>query len=601
MRPSRYLILALVLISLNKPAIAQEDGSTYASLAPQQVLIQQNALPLRPTGPLSEIKISLDLRDIEIIDALKFLATKAGMNIIPTKKVAGRITLMVDNTAAKDVFDIILRSNNLAYEKRGDIYNVMTDEEYKSLFGTKFSDTREVRIVRLKYMVPDQAFNFIDSLKSEIGKILLDAESGTLLIMDTPTKIKEIEEALASMEEKGAVQVFSLKYALAKNVEEQLNKQLDVKKLGSIKADERTNQVIVHTLADRMGEIAKLIEGLDKKTKEILIDARIIQIKLTRDLSEGVQWEGLFNLGKKYGMSYLGSYPFSSVALPGDEWRSRQQVLQDTGYVGSYPFSGTTSEFSASTKTISTENMHLGVVGRQDFDVLMQYFQSLGETKILSNPKLAVINNHEAKIHVGERQAYITTTVTQGQGPTTTSEQVTFLDVGLQLVVTPFINDEGFVTIKIKPEISSVIDYLETSVGNKIPIIDTSSAETMVMVKDGTTLIVGGLSKNQETKDNKQTPFLGKVPILGDLFKTKTSGNVRTELLIMLTPHILSGDELSTGYVRDFDYSLDKDRQGYAAFTEEGPQAEYKHFQAYPKANDKKAEQPTIKPMQEIK
>src|SRR4030042_4638112 len=104
-----------------------------------------------------DVKISLDLRDIEIIDALKFLATKVTMNIIPTKKVSGRITLMVDNTDAKDVFDIILRSNNLAYDKRGDIYNVMTEDEYKAIYGRRFSDMRQVKIIRLKYMVPDQA------------------------------------------------------------------------------------------------------------------------------------------------------------------------------------------------------------------------------------------------------------------------------------------------------------------------------------------------------------------------------------------------------------------------------------------------------------
>jgi len=106
-----------------------------------------------------------------------------------------------------------------------------------------------------------------------------------------------------------------LKYALAKNIEEQLKRrQLEHKKgRGTIRADERTNQVIVQTLPERMGEIANLIEGLDKKTKEILIDAKIIQIKLSNQLSQGIQWEGLFNVGKRYGMTYLGSYPFSSV------------------------------------------------------------------------------------------------------------------------------------------------------------------------------------------------------------------------------------------------------------------------------------------------
>jgi type II secretory pathway component GspD/PulD (secretin) len=576
---------------------AQDDTAQYASLIQQQA--QENALI--PRSAIPNATISLDLRDIEIIDALKFLATKAGMNIIPTKKVSGRITLMVENTSAKDVFDIILRSNSLAYDKKGDIYNVMTEDEYKALYGRKFSDMRQVKIIRLKYMVPDQALTFIDTLKSEIGKILLDSESGTLLLMDTPEKLREIEDALFAMEEKSAVKIFNLKYALAKNIEEQLKKQLDVKKVGTIRADERTNQVIVQTLPERMDEISKLIEGLDKKTKQILIDAKIIQIKLSDDLSQGIEWEGLFNVGKKYGMTYLGSYPFSSVDTTSADWRSRKEVLEDVGYVGSYPFSGTTSNFSSSTKKTALQNLHIGVVGKNDFDLLINYFQTLGDTKILSNPKLAVINNQEAKIHVGERQAYITTTTTQGQGTTTTSEAVTFLDVGIQLFVTPFINDEGYVTVKIKPEISSVLDYLETGSHNKIPIIETSTAETTVMVKDNTTLIIGGLSKSEETKDSDSTPMLSKVPLVGKLFGTKADKTVRTEILVMLTPHIISGDELTTGYDRDFGARLDKESQEYQPFTEKGEGAEYKLYQNYPQMSKEEPKQPSIKPMQEIK
>ena len=81
-----------------------------------------------------EERISLDLRNIDIVDALKFLAEKAGINIVTTKKVSGRVTLKVDNVPIKDIFDVMLRSNSLAYDKRGNIYNVMTEEEYKALY-----------------------------------------------------------------------------------------------------------------------------------------------------------------------------------------------------------------------------------------------------------------------------------------------------------------------------------------------------------------------------------------------------------------------------------------------------------------------------------
>ena len=547
---------------------------------------------------LPNMTISLDLRDMEINEALKFLAKKAGLNIIPTKDVSGRITLMVEDVSLADVFDIMLRSNSLAYEKTGNIYNIMSEKEYKGRFGKNFADLRQVRIFHLKYAIPDQALAVLDTIKSEIGKVLLDADSGTLMILDTPDRIKEMESALSSLEQKCVIRIFDLKYARAKEVEDQLKLQLDVKKVGSIKSDERTNQVIVQTLPERMVDIAKLITGLDKKTKQILVDAKIIQVQLTDSLSSGIQWEGLFNLAtSRSGMTYLGSVPFAAVQSSTDPFRTRSQVLADTGgNVGSFPFTGTTSNLSGGTQSIGSQQMHFGVVGKNDFDTIIQYLKTLGQTRVLSNPKLSVINNQEAKIHVGEKQAYITTTTTASQSTTTVSEAVTYIDVGVQLFVTPTINDDGFVTLKIKPEISSVTSFLKTSSNNSIPIVNTSTAETVVMVKDGTSLLIGGLSKEEKDLDTQGTPFLSKIPLLGEAFKKKTQGTTRTELMVLITPHIITGDELTTGYERDFGHKMDKEYQAYGPMKEEAPVMQSKTYQGYPNLKSDVEKVPELKP-----
>jgi type II secretory pathway component GspD/PulD (secretin) len=537
-----------------------------------------------PLGAEEVDCISLDLRNIEVTDALKFLSTKVGLNIIPTKEVSGHITLMVEDVPVNDVFDIMLRSNNLAYEKKGDIYNVMTEKEYKARYGRNFSDIRKVHVFRLKYAIPEQAYNLLDRIKSTIGKVLVDADSGTLMVMDTPEKISEMEEALSVMEEKGTIRIFNLKYALADEIEKQLRLQLEGKTVGLIKADERTNQVIVQTLPERMKDIEQLIQGLDQKTKQILLDTKIIQVKLSDELSSGVEWEGLFDMGRKYGLTYLGSYPFSWMIPPTpEEWQSRSQAYNSDIGIGSYPFSGTTSSYSAGKKSIGTQEMHLGIVDKnRDFDAMIKYLQTLGETRILSNPKLAVINNQEAKIHVGELQKYAVTTTTMGESTQTVSEDIKDLEVGTRLFITPTINDEGFVTLKIKPEITSVIDYLQTSQGNKIPIVKIVTAETIAMVKDDTSLLIGGLSQEEKVTDFQQTPFLGKLPLFGELFKSRISKTTRTELLVLITPHITTGDELTTGYARDFGYRLDKEYQDYHTFSEEAPEIMLKGYQGYP-------------------
>jgi type II secretory pathway component GspD/PulD (secretin) len=596
------LFLSAVLFLAAVPGtLAKDEPAQLVSAKPQPMAAV--ALP----NPVAQVqRISLDLRDMEITEALKFLATKAGLNIIPTSKVSGRVTLMVEDVPLQDVFDLMIRSNNLAYEKKGDIFNVMTEEEFKGFFGKNFSDTRKVKVFHLQYAAPDQVFNILDSFKSSIGKVFVEPETGTVMVMDAPDRVSDVEKALGALEQKTTVRIFSLKYAKAKEVEEQLKNQLDLKKVGSIKSDNRTNQVIVQTLPSRMEDIAQLIEGLDQKTREVLIDVRIIKINISDDTSRGVSWEGLFNLGKKYGFQYLGSTPFSVVNqktdagyfYPRKDWLSAMG-----GNVGSYPFSGTTSSVSSSRPRTGSENLHVGMIGHNDFDMVIKYLQTVGKTKILSCPQIAVINNHEAKIHVGERQAYVTTSTTSGGSSTTVSESVTYVDVGIQLAVTPTINEDGYVTMKVKPEISSVVDTLLSSSNNKIPIIDTATAETSVMVKDGATIMIGGLSKEEEVEDYKGTPFFGRIPILNFLLTSRSKTKTRAELLILLTPHVISGDELTTGYDRDISPKLDKEYQPYSPITDGSDLSNEKinprPYQPYPDM-EKEEEKLSMKPLREV-
>ncbi|MFH1339060.1 MAG: secretin N-terminal domain-containing protein [Candidatus Omnitrophota bacterium] len=541
--------------SPDKPAQAEEQYAQdpAAQSPPPAYYSGGAAAAIQPVTGGMQGRISLDLRNIDVVDALKFLSIKGGINIIATKSVTGRVTLRVEDVPIQDVFDIMLRSNNLAYDKKGEIYNVMTQEEYRALYGARFADVREVFVTRLKYSIPAQIFDLLDALKSEIGVIHVDPESGNILIMDSPGKIQVMQEALERFEQECLVRVFQLNYAEAKDIEEQLKTQLDLKKVGMVKADERSNQVIVQTLPERMKQIEKLINLLDQKTKEVLIDAHIIKVNLSDEFSRGVEWEGLFDLGVGSGLSYLGSYPFSwMMPTTTEQWQSREQARKEqeqSGYgVGSYPFSGTSSSYSAGKKSIGTQEMHLGIVDKnRDFDVIIKYLRTVGETRILSNPKLVVVNNKEAKIHVGEEIPYvISTTVGAGETTASVAEEVKFEEIGILLSVVPTINDDGYVTLKVKSEISSLIDYYITPTGNKIPIKDTSTAETTVLVKEGTSIIIGGLRKERKADSSEHVPFLGKIPILGKLFSKITKTKEHTELMIILTPKLITGDILFT-------------------------------------------------------
>ncbi len=540
-----FLPILIILVVLISPLLGAEDKSEKAEPDDFGALMKE-AETTEESKKVMDQLISLDLRGMTVDDAFKYLALRGGMNIVVSKNVSGRITFMVKNVPIKDVFNIILRSNNLAYEKIGDVYMIMTEKEYVQRYGEQFSDTRKVKIFRLQYAIPENVFNLIDALKSEIGRIIVDQESGTVLAMDTPEKLAEIEKSIQVLETKGSIKVFDLQYAKAEDVEKQLKGRLDAKKAGTIKSDVRTNQLIVQTLPERMETIAKLIKSLDQKTKQVLIDAQIVKVTLSDDFAVGVEWEGLFSQLADYGVDFIGSHPFSPLDRVAtsfiDDFATRVAKTSDLDDDARVHTS--TDLPTPGQKTTATEKIYFGKTN--EWEAALQYLNTKGNTKILSNPKLSVVNNQEAKIHVGKREAYVTTTTTTGQTTSTVSEEVTFIDVGIQLSVTPTINSDGYIRMKVRPEISSVVGSLITPSQNKIPIVDTSLAETTVLVKDGATIVIGGLRKDQKVSENEQVPFFSKIPLIGNLFKKKSTSDEQTELLILLTSHIIDGDRLAS-------------------------------------------------------
>ena len=452
-------------------------------------------------------RVSLDLRDTNIADAIKYLADKAEINVAINKNITGRTNLSFKNISIKDALDIVLLSNDLAAELRGEVIYVMLATDFEALHGAKWADARQVKVFKLLYARPTDVFSVLGTLKSNVGSIAVDNESGTVVIMDTPERIVKMKEAISSMDKESLTQIFELKYAKAKEVEANLTGRLDAKGIGSIKADERANKVIVSALAGRMDEIEKIIAQLDRKTRQVLIEAKIVKVSLSPGFDMGIDWEYIVNQGKKNAVDIAMKFPIASTI---------------------------TSYGKITTGTLATD----------DYTAAIKLLKTMGETKLLSSPRIAAINNEEASILIGKREAYITnSTLTQGTDTAITSESVTFLDVGVKLKVTPIINEDGYVTMKIKPEVSSVDRTITTSEGNEIPIIDTTIAETTVMVKDGYTIIIGGLIKDETTRTTQKIPILGDIPLLGMAFRQTEEDKEKTELVVFLTPHVITGDK----------------------------------------------------------
>lgn len=448
--------------------------------------------------------ISLDIKGIEITDFLRILSIKIGKSIVPTKGVTGRATFYLNDLSFEEALDVVLITQDLACERKGKIIYIMTSSEYERFYGKKYNERRKFKGVKLNYAKPSSISNVLGQIKSDVGKIIIDENTGTLLLIDIPEKLELLEQAIKVLDQPLKTRIFDLKYAKPADMKQQLSAALTTG-AGEIFTDDRTNRIVVSDLPKKMEEISNLVDTFDVKSQQVFIEAEIVQITFNKHFQRGIDWEKIF----------------------------AQNSLKDLDFVGKFPVSPALSSY---------QKITVGKLPRDNYTVTMQLLHTYGDTKILSRPRIAVLNNQEAKILVGAREAYVSQTLSQAETTTVTSENVQFIDVGVKLLVVPVINKDGFVTMKIKPEVSSVRETVVTSLGSRIPIVETSEAETSVTVKDGTMIMIAGLMKEEKRDDHLGIPVLSDIPFLGSLFGTRSKQNKQTELIIFFTPHIISGD-----------------------------------------------------------
>ncbi|HQP91091.1 MAG TPA: secretin N-terminal domain-containing protein [Candidatus Omnitrophota bacterium] len=335
--------------------------------------------------------------------------------------------------------------------------------------------------------------------------MIVDEPSATVILVDIPEALDLMEKTTRNLDMPKETEVFSLKYAKAEELKEQLS---GVMTSGSstIELDSRTNKIAITDLPDKMKRIKKLVTEFDEATKQVLVEAQIVQISLSDETQYGINWEKLFKLSAfgKFSPDFMAVYP---------------------------------------TATLSNYNkLSVGTMDANNFTVVIQALNTFTKTNILSRPRIAVTNNQEANILIGSKEVYFSQTQSQSSVTTTTAESVNYVDVGVKLNVTPTITDDGFVVMKIRPEVSTVREFATSPLGSRVPVVETSQAETTVKVKDGAMIMIAGLMKEQVSEDRKRMPFFGKLPFLRWLFGNFDNTKTKTELAIFLTPRIITGD-----------------------------------------------------------
>lgn len=276
--------------------------------------------------------------------------------------------------------------------------------------------------------------------------------------------------------------------------------------------------MVVTDYPENLERVRKILKEVDRRPQQILIEATILRAALSEDNALGVDFNvlagvDLTNLVTNAGGQILGgTFNPSNPAVP------------DGHAFGA----GTGNSFTNSVQG----GLKVGFVS-DNISVVLAALEGVTDTTVLANPKVLALNKQKGEVIVGRKDGYLTTTTTD----TSTVQTVEFLDTGTRLIFRPFIGDDGYVRMEIHPEDSSgglTVDNL--------PFKITTEVTSNVMIRDGHTIVIGGLFREASDSSKNQVPGLGNIPLAGMLFKNQRDRTVREEIIILLTPHIIKDD-----------------------------------------------------------
>ena len=315
------------------------------------------------------------------------------------------------------------------------------------------------------------------------------------------------------------------------------------------------NSLVVIDYPENIQDVAEYLAAVDVAPQQVFIDARVVEVTLAKEHALGVNWTLFADTTNGPGLDLKRHLNLGTdMTIQGAAGSAISQAIpyKNTFFPPGQTDSGKENPF---TLTIFDENINM----------VLQTLANELKTSILSAPRITTINNREANIEVMRRLPWAQPTVTTSDTGISVSYQVNFEDVGIKLKVLPMINEDGKISMVLDPEISEKFDDFTLQVVEgtatipyNVPIIDRRTASTKVVVGSGQTLIIGGLIKDWNQKQETKVPFLGDLPGIGWLFKSQKTIKDKTELLIFISPTIVGPAELA-GMNREKVYGLGKD------------------------------------------
>ncbi|RMH14489.1 MAG: hypothetical protein D6695_01060 [Planctomycetota bacterium] len=446
--------------------------------------------------------VDLHVNNEDLGNVLQLLSLQSQRNIVASNNVSATVTADLYNVTFEEALDAILHVNGYGWVAKGNFIYVYTAEELVEI--EQASRVRVTRMITLDYLSAADAAAFVQPLLSPEGKITANSQTGPFSIgANTPVGADE--------------------YAL-------------------------NATLVVFDYEENVQAIMDLIEMLDTKPVQVLVEATILQTSLNENNAFGVDFSLLNNMDFE---DFVGSGPLGVVdtLITGVGATMVGGATTET----TVPIRGNGSALNTSVgKVGDAGGLKAGIVN-EDVAVFLRLLDEVTDVTVVSNPKILTLNRQPARVLVGTKVGYLSSTSTE----TSTTQTVEFLDTGTQLNLRPFVSADGLIRMELKPQVSSfrlrnVTDANSATV--TIPDEDTSELVTNVMVRDGQTIVLGGLFTETTTANRRQVPGLGDLPVVGAAFRGHDDETRRSEIIFMITPSIVNDTQLAETGARAEDY-----------------------------------------------
>jgi type IV pilus assembly protein PilQ len=434
-------------------------------------------------------KLSLNFQNIEVRALLQVIADFTNFNVVTSDTVTGTVTLRLKDVPWDQALDIIMQAKGLGVRKTGNVLWIAPKDEIY---------TKE--------------------------KLDLEAK-------------KQIEDL-----EPLRTQSFQLNYAKAEEIAKRLTgssgsggsgtNTKTISPRGSVFPEQRTNQIFVTDIPSKLEEIQQMISKIDIPMRQVLIEARIVEATDTFGRNLGIKLGALDLRGVRGGVPGFGVGGNNRVAVTGNYQGVGEQTLQAEESEGSYsPNTYFVNMPAGGINGVNAASVALSLFGATSnrfLNLELSALEAEGKGKIVSSPRVITADQVKALIEQGTELPYQTAT---SSGATS----IAFRKASMKLEVTPQITPEGSIILDVNVNKDSVGRI--TTAGYAI---DTKHVQTQVLVENGGTVVIGGIYMQSETENVTKVPLLGDIPVVGNLFKTRAKASERSELLIFLTPKVIS-------------------------------------------------------------